>query len=108
MKTTTRSILASLSLIAIIIWITVPSSAQQTQKPAKSKYFVAAYIWPSYHPDDRAKIFWPMGIGEWETVMKNEPKYPGHLQPRYPLWGYVNEADPYVMRWRLRRRLTTG
>lgn len=61
------------------------------------KYDIAAFIWPSYHPDDRAKVFWPMGIGEWETVMKNEPKFPGHEQPRYPLWGYVNEADPYVM-----------
>ena len=28
---------------------------------------VAAFVWPSYHPDDRAKIFWPMGIGEWEA-----------------------------------------
>lgn len=61
------------------------------------KYDIAAFIWPSYHPDDRAKVFWPMGIGEWETVMKNGPKFEGHEQPRYPLWGYVNEADPYVM-----------
>lgn len=61
------------------------------------KYDVAAYVWPSYHPDERAKIFWPMGIGEWETVMKNKSKFDGHQQPRYPLWGYVNEADPYVM-----------
>jgi len=29
--------------------------------------------------------------------MKNKSKYEGHQQPRYPLWGYVNEADPYVM-----------
>lgn len=61
------------------------------------KYDIAAFVWPSYHPDERAKIFWPMGIGEWETVMKNKPKFEGHEQPRYPLWGYVNEADPYVM-----------
>jgi hypothetical protein len=60
------------------------------------KYDIAAYVWPSYHPDDRAKIFWPEGIGEWQTVMKNKPKYEGHEQPRYPLWGYINEADPYV------------
>jgi hypothetical protein len=60
-------------------------------------YDVAAYIWPSYHPDPRAKVFWPEGIGEWQTVMKNAPKFEGHAQPRYPLWGYVNEADPYVM-----------
>lgn len=61
------------------------------------KYDIAAFVWPSYHPDDRARIFWPMGIGEWETVMKNKPNFEGHEQPRYPLWGYVNEADPYVM-----------
>ncbi len=59
-------------------------------------YDVAAFVWPSYHPDDRAKIFWPEGIGEWQTVASNTPKYEGHEQPRYPLWGYINEADPYV------------
>ena len=60
------------------------------------QYDVAAYVWPSYQRDDRAKIFWPEGIGEWETVASNKPKFEGHEQPRYPLWGYINEADPYV------------
>jgi hypothetical protein len=64
-------------------------------------YDVAAFIWPSYHPDPRAKVFWPMGIGEWQTVMQNQPKFEGHDQPRQPLWGYVNEADPYVMRMQI-------
>lgn len=63
---------------------------------AEKHYDVAAFVWPSWHPDDRAKIFWPLGIGEWETVMKNKPQFEGHEQPRYPLWGYINEADPYV------------
>lgn len=67
------------------------------QAPHRDHYDVAAYVWPSYHPDQRAKIFWPDGIGEWQTVMKNEPKFAGHDQPRAPLWGYVNEADRYVM-----------
>jgi hypothetical protein len=65
-------------------------------QPAKKHYDIAAFVWPSYHPDDRAKIFWPMGIGEWETVMKNKAKFEKHEQPRFPLWGYINEADPYV------------
>lgn len=64
-------------------------------------YDVAAFIWPSYHPDPRAKVFWPMGIGEWQTVMQNQPKFEGHDQPRFPLWGYVNEADPYVMQMQI-------
>lgn len=67
-----------------------------TDEIEKHTYDIAAYVWPSYHPDDRAKIFWPEGIGEWQTVMKNKPKFEGHQQPRYPLWGYINEADPYV------------
>ena len=60
------------------------------------KYDVAAFVWPSYHPDDRAKIFWPDGTGEWQTVASNPPKLQGHEQPGYPLWGYINEADPYI------------
>jgi hypothetical protein len=62
------------------------------------KYDVAAYIWPSYTGDEpRTRIFWPEGIGEWQTVKDMKPLYPGHQWPRKPLWGYVNEADPYVM-----------
>ena len=64
----------------------------------KQAYDVAAYIWPSYTGDEpRTRMFWPEGNGEWETVRKAEAKYPGHTWPRRPLWGYCNEADPYVM-----------
>lgn len=62
------------------------------------KYDIAAYVWPSYTGDEpRARIFWEEGYGEWQTVKKMKPKFNGHLWPRKPLWGYVNEADPYVM-----------
>lgn len=71
-------------------------SVPEAQSRANS-YDIAAFVWPSYHPDDRAKIFWPDGIGEWQTIMSNKPKFDGHDQPRLPLWGCVNEADPYVM-----------
>lgn len=76
-----------------------PALAQSAAPSAtpRDHYDVAAFVWPSYHPDQRAKVFWPQGIGEWQTVMTNEPKFPGHDQPRRPLWGYVNEADRYVM-----------
>jgi len=58
---------------------------------------VAAYIWPSYHDDPRSRLFWPKGLGEWQSVYSAEPKFPGHMEPRIPVWGPVNEADPYVM-----------
>lgn len=63
----------------------------------KQKYDIAAYIWPAYCNDERTKIFWPEGIGEWESVMSAKAKFEGHNWPRKPLWGYLNEADPYVM-----------
>ena len=42
-------------------------------------------------------MFWPEGMGEWQSVKNAVKKTPDHDWPRYPLWGYVNEADPYVM-----------
>jgi len=62
-----------------------------------SRWDVAAFVWPSYHDDPRARVFWPEGFGEWQTVMQAKPKFQGHEWPRFPLWGYVNEADRYVM-----------
>ena len=61
-------------------------------------YDIAAYVWPAYTGDEpRTRIFWPEGYGEWQTVKAATAKFDGHLWPRKPLWGYVNEADPYVM-----------
>jgi len=61
-------------------------------------YDIAAYIWPAYTGDEpRSEIFWPEGIGEWQTVKCASSKFPGHQWPRKPRWGYVNEADPRVM-----------
>ena len=62
------------------------------------KYDVAAYIWPAYTGDElRTRMFWPEGMGEWQSVKNSVSKYEGDSWPRKPLWGYVNEADPEVM-----------
>lgn len=75
----------------------------------KKKYDVAAYIWPAYTGDEpRAHIFWDKGIGEWQTVMTAEKKFPEHNWPRTPLWGYVNEADPYVMEMEIEAAVSHG
>lgn len=66
------------------------------------KYDIAAYVWPAYTGDEpRSRMFWEEGIGEWQTV-KNARENSSEKPPHYtwdnkPLWGYVNEADPYVM-----------
>ena len=66
--------------------------------PMNQRYDVAAYIWPAYTGDEpRTRMFWPEGIGEWQSVKNAVKKFPEHDWPRRPVWGYVNEADPYVM-----------
>ena len=59
-------------------------------------YDVAAYVWPAYQPEPRwAELgIFKAGKGEWQSVWEAQPKWDGHEQPRKPLWGYTNEADP--------------
>lgn len=79
-------------LSVLLSWYGLSDSLQARQ------YDVAAYLYPAYVADDpRLRPFWPMGIGEWETVMTMQRRNPGHYWNRTPLWGYINEADPSVM-----------
>lgn len=66
------------------------------QKPAKIT--VAAYYFANYHTNDPRNIKnkgaeW----SEWELVKAAKPRFPGHDQPKVPLWGYTDEKDPKVM-----------
>ena len=77
------------------------------------KYDVAAYIWPAYTGEEpRTRIFWPEGIGEWQTVKNMKDTIPykptGYQWDRKPIWGYVNEADPYVMEMEIEAALDHG
>jgi len=98
MKTTTRNLHSLILLVALFCWISVPSSGQNPGKLGKSKYYVAAYIWPSCHDDSLGRaMLWPEGIGEWEVIKKGNPRFEGHYQPRQPLWGYEMDNDPKVV-----------
>ena len=76
------------------------------------KYDVAAYIWPAYTGDEeRTRMFWPEGIGEWQTVKNIKDTLqdkPGYHWDRKPIWGYVNEADPYVMEMQIESAVDHG
>lgn len=75
----------------------------------KRKYDVAAYIWPAYTGDeDRTRMFWGEGIGEWQSVKNSAPKENGYHWNRKPLWGYVNEADPKVMEQQIEAAVSHG
>jgi hypothetical protein len=57
---------------------------------------VVTYYFPQYHPDPRNEAIHEPGWSEWQIVKRAQPRFPGHLQPRVPLWGYQDEADPAV------------
>jgi len=87
--------LPALMTFAIIISIL---SCRPEEKPVFEDIYVAAYIWPSCHFEERnAAILWPEGRGEWEVIQKGTPRFAGHYQPKVPLWGYEMDDDPGVM-----------
>ena len=61
------------------------------------KIQVAAYYFGNYHQDRRNEAFHGKGWNEWKLVREARPRFEGHYQPRVPLWGYGDEADPKVM-----------
>ena len=65
--------------------------------PIADDYRVCAFIWPSCHDDSLGRANWEQGIGEWEVIKKGDPRFPGHYQPKQPLWGYEMDNDPVVV-----------
>ena len=65
--------------------------------PIADDYRVCAFIWPSCHDDSLGRTNWEQGIGEWEVIKKGDPRFPGHYQPKQPLWGYEMDNDPVVV-----------
>jgi hypothetical protein len=63
----------------------------------ESEYTVAAYYFPNYHVDARNEKQHGPGWSEWELVKHARPRFDGHQQPKEPLWGYTDEADPEEM-----------
>ncbi|MBC8063557.1 MAG: glycoside hydrolase family 99-like domain-containing protein [Chlorobia bacterium] len=66
--------------------------------PPADKIKVACYYFGNYHHGDprNEKAKGP-GWSEWELVKAAKPRFPGHSQPKVPLWGYEDESDPKVM-----------
>ena len=55
---------------------------------------VLAYVYPGWHPiPERDAAFYP-GFTEWDLVYASPPRFPGHVQPRLPLWGRYDDRDP--------------
>jgi len=61
-------------------------------------FTVACYYFPNYHPSDaRNNKQKGQAWTEWQLVKAARPRFPGHQQPKVPLWGYTDESDPNQM-----------
>lgn len=70
----------------------ISDSANVEKKP-----LVCAYYFPNWHPDPRNDEWHGKGWTEWEVLKHATPRFPGHRQPKVPLWGYDDESDPKIM-----------
>ena len=88
------NLLFALSLLLMLAAIS--ASAQSQRKGERPQ--VAVYYFPNYHAGDaRNTALKGVGWSEWELVKAAKPRFPGHEQPKIPLWGYTDESDPKVM-----------
>ena len=79
------------SFIVVLTTVIISSCCKA---PVQPDYHVCAFIWPSCHDDSLGRTNWEQGIGEWEVIQKGDPRFPGHYQPKQPLWGYEMDNDP--------------
>lgn len=88
-----------LPALLLTLAASVPATAQAAKEnaPVDANYQIAAYYFPNYHPDPRNAKWHGEGWTEWDLVKVATPRFPGHDQPKVPLWGYEDESDPSVM-----------
>ena len=61
---------------------------------AASDCEVIAYYFPAWHPSPYMERLYGKDWTEFELLKKARPLFPGHQQPKQPLWGHFNESDP--------------
>ncbi len=63
----------------------------------KKRPVVATYYFPNWHADPRIEALHGKGWTEWRVAQYATPRFPGHVQPKVPQWGYQDESKPEVM-----------
>jgi hypothetical protein len=64
----------------------------EASKPDEG-YIVAAYYFGNFHADPRNVGVHGVGWTEWQLVRGSQPRFPGHRQPKVPLWGYEDDSN---------------
>lgn len=63
---------------------------------------IYAYYFPNWHVDKFNEKSHGTGWTEWRVSQYAIPRFEGHDQPKVPLWGYGDEADPQVMEQKIK------
>lgn len=87
-----RTFLAAASALAL----NESLSSRGASAPSPTDYITAAYYFGNFHVDPRNEKAHGANWTEWNLVRSATPRFPGHHQPRIPLWGYADESDPRV------------
>ncbi len=90
-------LLNSFIIVFYSFFFAVPCSAQAEPTENTDEITVAVYYFGNYHADPRNEKRLGVGWTEWELVKNATPRFPGHTQPKVPLWGYTDEANPRDM-----------
>ncbi|RYX86137.1 hypothetical protein EON83_02645 [bacterium] len=90
------------SILPLVAVSALAMSAASNQSPAvaapkSQKVEVGAYYFPGYHSEPRMDTYHPANWNEWQLMKDAKPRYPGHQQPKVPLWGYEDESDIKAM-----------
>ena len=72
------------------LWTDAP--APQAAKPNQTQ--AAAYYFPNWHRQEGQT---GPNFAEWGFIPRATPRFEGHQQPKHPVWGIEDEADPVVM-----------
>lgn len=55
---------------------------------------LAVYYFDNWHEDARQQQWMGEGWTEWDLVRRAKPRFPGHHQPKRPLWGFTDDTRP--------------
>lgn len=94
--------------LGIAILLLLPCLNAQEVSTNNKKYEVGVYYFPNYHIDKRNEKYFGKGWTEWKLIKEATPRFEGHQQPKVPLWGYTDEADPKQMAQKINAAASNG
>lgn len=77
------------SFATILILVCLTSGNVLAERPE-----VTAVYYPHWHNYDHGSAWKGHGWTEWEGLKAAVPRFPGHEQPKKPVWGCFDESDP--------------